>query len=58
MTGLRSLRLDVPSLTLDIDTPDDLQRLQQIAASGNRAGEHTLAALRHMGLVEPARRPA
>ena len=56
--GLRPLRLDVPSLALDIDTPDDLQRLQQIASSGGRAGGHTLAALRRMGLVEPARRPA
>jgi 2-phospho-L-lactate guanylyltransferase len=56
--GLRVLRLDVAALALDIDTPDDFERLQQIAASGKRVGEHTLAALRRIGVSTAAERPA
>lgn len=43
--GLDTIRLDLPSLTLDIDTPDDLERLRAAIASGRTCGERTLAAL-------------
>lgn len=50
--GLRSLRLDLPALALDIDTPADLERLRA-AEAGQRVGSHTLAALERLGLVPP-----
>jgi 2-phospho-L-lactate guanylyltransferase len=48
--------LDLPGLALDIDTPADLERLQHLIESGQAAGEHTLAALRSIGLVSDSRR--
>lgn len=51
--GLRALRLDLPRLALDIDTPDDLEELRTAAATGEGVGPHTLAALRQIGLLAP-----
>jgi len=51
--GLRALSLDLPRLALDIDTPDDLDRLR---AAGEAAGRHTLAALERGGLPAPTRK--
>ena len=48
--------LDLPGLALDIDTPADLERLQQAIETGRPAGEHTLAALITLGLVSDSRR--
>ncbi len=48
--------LDLPSLALDIDTPADLERLQQAIEAGRSAGEHTLAALISLGLISDSRR--
>jgi len=49
-SGLRALRLDLPALALDIDTPADLDKLCTAVAS---AGAHTRAALARLGLVAP-----
>ena len=51
--GLRSLRLELPALTLDIDTPEDLARLRATAEEGHRLGAHTAAALKQLGLATP-----
>jgi 2-phospho-L-lactate guanylyltransferase len=48
--GLRTKRLDLPALALDIDTPADLDRLRAEAA---HAGAHTRAALERLGLIAP-----
>ena len=48
--------LDLPGLALDIDTPADLERLQQVIEAGRTAGEHTLATLISLGLVSDSRR--
>jgi 2-phospho-L-lactate guanylyltransferase len=47
-TGLRSLRLDLPALALDIDTPADLDRLRENLAG---AGAQTRAALERTGIA-------
>lgn len=39
--GLRAVRLDLPGLAFDIDTPDDLARLRETAARGDTVGRHT-----------------
>lgn len=53
--GLRRLRFDVPTLALDIDTAEDLDRLRDVAGSDPAAiGRNTLAALESLGLVSPA----
>jgi 2-phospho-L-lactate guanylyltransferase len=49
--GLRSLRLDLPALALDIDTPDDLARLRAAVEAGRAVGRNTLATLVRLGLV-------
>lgn len=51
-TGLRAERLALPDLVLDIDTPEDLDRLRDEI---DRAGAYTRAALERMGLVSAAR---
>lgn len=51
--GLRSLRLELPALTLDIDTPEDLARLRATAEEGHGLGAHTAAALEQLGLTTP-----
>ena len=51
--GLRSLRLELPGLTLDIDTPEDLARLRATAEEGRSLGAHTAAALEQLGLTTP-----
>ncbi len=54
--GLEPELLDIPELALDIDMPIDLERLQQAIESGQTAGEHTMAALRSLGLISNPRR--
>lgn len=50
--GLWSLRLDVPALALDIDTPEDVDRLRAVAESDRAAvGRNTLAVLESLGLL-------
>ncbi len=51
--GLRTVTLDLPRLALDIDAPDDLDRLR---ATNETVGRHTLAALERMGLLTPPAR--
>jgi 2-phospho-L-lactate guanylyltransferase len=51
--GLRALSLDLPRLALDIDTPDDLDRLR---AESEAVGRHTRAALERSGLLARARK--
>ncbi|MEX2159347.1 MAG: 2-phospho-L-lactate guanylyltransferase [Dehalococcoidia bacterium] len=50
--GLQAERLALPDLVLDIDTPEDLDRLRDEI---DRAGAHTRAALQRLGLVSAAR---
>lgn len=50
--GLRAERLALPDLVLDIDTPEDLDRLRDEI---DRAGAYTRAALERMGQVSAAR---
>jgi 2-phospho-L-lactate guanylyltransferase len=52
--GLSVACLDEPPLALDIDTQDDIERLRE---SAGVAG-HTLAVLRRLGLIDPARTSA
>lgn len=49
--GLRAVRLDLPELALDIDTPADLSRLRDATSAGRTVGSHTVAALVRFGLV-------
>ena len=49
--GLRALRLDLPSLVLDVDTPADLDELRHAAESGRTVGASTLELLLRLGLV-------
>jgi 2-phospho-L-lactate guanylyltransferase len=51
--GLRALSLDLPRLALDIDTPDDLDRLR---AAGEAVGRHTRVALERSGVPAPVRK--
>ncbi len=51
--GLRSLRLELPALALDIDTPADLERLCDIAAVDEPMGRYTRTALDRLGLLSP-----
>jgi 2-phospho-L-lactate guanylyltransferase len=51
--GLRAERIDAPALALDIDTPEDLERLRNEIERGADAGAHTRAALERLGLVAP-----
>ena len=46
---LRSLRLDLPTLTLDIDTPDDLARLRE---TDRAIGRHTLNIYKQLHILE------
>ncbi|MEX0787125.1 MAG: 2-phospho-L-lactate guanylyltransferase [Dehalococcoidia bacterium] len=58
--GLSTQRLDLPALALDIDTPDDLERLWAAVEEGRPAGRHTLEALERLGLIaaaDPAVKP-
>ena len=48
--GVSSLRLELPALAFDVDTPADLERL---CAEAGRAGVQTRAALERLGLVAP-----
>ncbi len=49
--GLETRRLDLPSLALDIDTPDDLAVLRQATGEGQPVGRHTREALAQLGLI-------
>ena len=49
--GLRSLRLDLPNLAFDLDTPEDLAELRRAASEGRPVGQQTLAALTYLGLL-------
>lgn len=51
--GLRTARLDLPRLALDIDSPSDLERLRAAVDAGEVVGAHTLAALERCGLITP-----
>lgn len=47
--GLHSLRLELPTLALDIDTPDDLARLRE---TGRAIGRNTLNIYKHLHILE------
>lgn len=49
--GLRSLRLDLPNLAFDLDTPEDLAELRRIATEGRPVGRQTLTTLTQLGLL-------
>ena len=49
--GLQSLRLDLPNLAFDLDTPEDLAELRRAASEGRPVGQQTLAALTYLGLL-------
>ena len=51
--GLSVEQFDLPDLALDIDTPDDLERLRSVLANGRQAGRRTLATLQKLNLVSP-----
>ena len=53
--GLRAERIDLPSLALDIDTPEDLERLRGEIERGATAGAHTRTALERLGLLTVVR---
>ena len=53
--GLRAGRIDLPSLALDIDTPQDLERLRGEIERGADVGAHARAALERLGLVTAIR---
>ena len=46
----------MPELTLDIDMPIDLERLQEAIEADQAAGEHTMTALESLGLISAPRR--
>jgi 2-phospho-L-lactate guanylyltransferase (CobY/MobA/RfbA family) len=48
--GLRSLQLDLPALSFDVDTPDDLARLRTLVAEGRPVGANTAATLRNVAV--------
>ncbi len=50
--GLSVSRLDLPELALDIDTPDDIDRLRGAVAGGQRLGARTRALLGKLKLLE------
>ncbi len=47
--GLRSLRLELPTLALDIDTPDDLARLRE---TDRAIGRNTLSVYKQLHILE------
>ncbi len=47
--GLRSLRLELPTLALDIDTPDDLARLRE---TDQAIGRNTLSVYEQLRILE------
>lgn len=51
--GLTTQPLELPTLVLDVDLPEDLERLRAAMDEGRTAGQHTLGALERLGLVRP-----
>ena len=49
--GLQSLRLDLPNLAFDLDTPEDLAQLRRTATEGRPVGIQTLTTLTQLGLL-------
>ncbi len=49
--GLRSLRLDLPNLAFDLDTPEDLAQLRRTATEGGPVGRQTFTTLTQLGLL-------
>jgi 2-phospho-L-lactate guanylyltransferase len=52
--ALRSKRIDAPSIAFDVDTPDDLGRLLELARTTEKVGKHTMTALEMGGLIRRA----
>jgi 2-phospho-L-lactate guanylyltransferase len=52
--GMHGVRLEIPGLALDIDTPDDLERLRAVL---DEAGEHTRAVFGRPRIDATATRP-